>query len=405
MAHKTVRQREADIDDRLNNLGVCFLDLGSDAPPPDPAIGQAAQMNAEVGREYLDWYKQKDAADKPNRDAAIQLALDQAKTQTATAKKQNDMADETYAYTKGTFRPLEQKIATEALGYDTAARRDQEAAQAQADVGSAMDASKANLVREVESRGGDVNSGNFTASLANLGAKGAAAAAGAGNQARKNVEQIGAAKLADAANLGRGIASTNATQTALGLQAGNSSVNNAKTPLDISAQQIGQYGQAAGVAMQGNSSAGNLLLGQYNAQTNANAQAGQAGSALMGAVGTVAGGFLGGPGGAMAGKAIFSDKNMKNGVKPVKAEVSLAAVRKMPVKSWKYKEGSAADDGGQRHTGPMAQDARAALGDATAPGGKKIDLISMMGHTVNAVKALDKKVTLSLANAKRSSKA
>ncbi|MCY1178478.1 Chaperone of endosialidase [compost metagenome] len=102
---------------------------------------------------------------------------------------------------------------------------------------------------------------------------------------------------------------------------------------------------------------------------------------------------------------IFSDKHMKKDVAPTKPEMSLAAVRKMPVKSWKYKGGSAGDDGGKRHTGPMAQDARAAMGEKTAPGGKQIDLISMMGHTVNAVKALDKKVTLSLAHARRPAKA
>lgn len=390
MAHKTIRQREAAIDDRLNNLGVCCIDMGSDAPAPDPLIGQAAQQNAEVGREYLQWYKAKDAAEAPYRQDAAEIALDMARQQIATSKKQEGYADDTRAYELSTFRPLEKKIASDALGYDTAERRDSEASQAQADVGTAADAAKANMAREVTSRGGDVNSGNFTAGLSSMGVREAALKASAGNTARKNVEAIGAAKLADAANMGRNIATTNATQTQLGLQAGNSGVNNAQVPGNMSAQQTAQYGGAAGTAIQGNSSAGNMLLGQYNASNKDDGSAD-----TMKTVGQIAG----------AAAMFFSDEEMKDGVKPVKGEVSLAAVRKMPVKSWKYKKGSAGDDGGKRHTGPMAQDAQEALGDATAPGGKKIDLISMMGHTVNAVKALDKKVTLSLANAKRPAKA
>lgn len=394
---KTIRQREADIDALLEGLGVCYFDMGGDAPAPDPLIGQAAQQNAEVGREYLQWYKEKDASEAPYRKEAAQLALDQARKQIATSDKQEGYADNTRAYELSTFRPLEQKIASDALGYDTPARRDQDAAQAQAEIGAGIDAQRANIAREVESRGGDINSGNYAASLARSAVVGGSTQAAAGNQARKNVEAVGAAKLADAANLGRGIASTNATQTQLGLQAGNSGVANSLVPGNMSAQQTGQYGQAAGVAMQGNSSAGNMMLGQYNAQTGANAQAGQAGSAIMGAVGTVAGAYFGGPAGAAVGGKVGkslgdSDKNIKHDRKPVDSKISLAAIRKIPVESWKYNTGSIADDGGETHTGPMAQDVRKGLGDATAPGGKKIDLISMNGHTINAVKELDKRL-------------
>lgn len=236
-----------------------------DAPAPDPLIGQAAAANAQISKDMLDWYKEKDAADKPYRDEAIKIALDQARGQIATSKKQEGYADDTRAYELSTFRPLEQKIASNAMGYDTAARRDAEAGQAQADVGTAADAARANMTRTALSMGGDVNSGNFTAGLAGMGVREAAVQAAQGNQARKNVEAIGAAKLADAANLGRGIASSNATQTQLGLQAGNSGVNNAQVPGNISAQQGAQMAQGAGLAIQGNNSAGQLSLGQYNA--------------------------------------------------------------------------------------------------------------------------------------------
>lgn len=353
------------------------------APAPDPNIGRAAESNAAIARDTLDWYKKKDIEDKPNRDAAIKLALDQAAVQTATAKKQNDMADETYAYTKNTFRPLEQKIAADGIGYDTSERRDAESAQAQADIGSAGDAARTSIARDVASRGGDVNSGNFAASLANAGVREAAAKAGAGNQARKGVEAIGAAKLSDAANLGRGIASTNATQTQLGLQAGNSAVNNAQVPGAISQQQANMMAQGNNTAIGANSASGNLLLGQYNAQNNAKSD----NSAALGALGKLGGA-------AIASKSLwgFSDKNIKEDRKDVKPALSMAGIRKTNIESWKYKKGSVADDGGKTHTGGMAQSIRKNLGESTAPGGKVVDIISLAGHTMNALKNIDQRV-------------
>lgn len=379
MAHKTIRQREAAIDDRLNGLGICSLDLGGDSPPPpDPAIGQAAQMNAEVGREYLAWYKSKDAAEAPMRQEAGNVALDMANRQIATSKKQEGYADDTRAYELSTFRPLEQKIAADALGYDTPARREAESAQAMADVGTAGEAGRANLIREVQSRGGDVNSGNFTAGLAGMTGREAAVKAASGNQARKNVEAIAGAKLADAANLGRGIASTNATQTQLGLQAGNSGVANAQIPGQASNQQTAAYGGAAGTAIQGNSSAGNLMLGQYNAQNGATGNS----DAAMGAVGSVVGAAL---------PLIFSDKNLKKDRKKISGKASLDMVKRLPSnESWRYKKGSVADDGGKVHRGRMAQDVNRVMGDDAAPGGKMINLERMAAEGLSAIKEVAK---------------
>lgn len=404
--HKTVRQREAALDARLTGKGICTLDVGDDpVAAPDPMIGQAAMGNMQISKDMLDYYKVKDAEYKPYRDEAIQMALSQARTQAETAKKQNEYADDTRAYELNTFRPLEQKIASQALNYDTPERRETEAAQAMADVGSGVDAQRANIAREVASRGGDINSGNLAAAMARSAVSGGAVQGAAANQARKNVETVGAAKLADAANMGRGIASANATQTTLGLNAGNSAVGNAQVPGNIGAQQVQLNNGTGTAAIGGNSSAGQLMLGQYNAQTNAQAAQGDGG---LGALGNVVGQFAGSKAGSTAIAAMFSDKNMKEDRKSVKPKVSLAAMRKLPVDSWKYKKGSPGDDGGKTHVGPMAQDVNKALGEATAPNGTKVDLISLAGHVVNAVKALDKEVRdvkLALADARPRAKA
>lgn len=381
---KTIRQREADIDARLEGMGICSLDFGGDTvvQQPDPLVGQSALANSQISKDTLDWYKQKDAETAPYRDKAYQLALEQADLQNATSKKQLEMADDTYDYTKNTFRPIEQKIAADSLGWDTAARRDSESSQAMADVGTSIDAQRANAAREIESRGGDVNSGNYLAAIARGTVMAGAQQGAAGNQARKNVEAIGSAKMADAAAMGRGIAATNATQTQLGIQAGNSSLAAAQTPGNIAAQSGTLMAQGANTAIQGNSSAGNLMLGQYQATTNAQQAASSSSNAMWSGLGQL--------GGAAIMK--YSDKNMKEDIEPVDPDDALAAVEKTPVSTWRYKPESVAADGGQAHTGAMAQDLERNMGGNVAPGGKTVDIISLTGTLMASVKGLAKKV-------------
>ena len=64
-------------------------------------------------------------------------------------------------------------------------------------------------------------------------------------------------------------------------------------------------------------------------------------------------------------------------------------MKNLPVEKWKYKEGEG--DGGE-HIGPYAEDVQKSMGDRVAPGGKVIDMISMMGVNLAATKALAKQV-------------
>ena len=70
-------------------------------------------------------------------------------------------------------------------------------------------------------------------------------------------------------------------------------------------------------------------------------------------------------------------------------EQALAAIEKTPVSEWTYKDGRG--DGGT-HTGPMAQEVNKNMGEQAAPGGKKLDLITMNGVTMAGMAALSRKV-------------
>lgn len=339
---------------------------------------ELARTTAKLSEEQLAWAKEIYADTAPARARAEQRATAISDAQLASMGLQDSIARDYDQHHKTNFRPLETKIATDALAFDTPQRREAEAGQAMADVGSLADAGRETAMRELAARGVDPSSGNAAVTLSRSAIQEAAAKAAAGNAARKQVETIGAAKLADAANLGRNIASGQATQASLALNAGNASAANALASLAPSQQAQQTMHGAYGSARQGYGQAAGIYGDASKQQTAADSS----NNATMG---------------SLAGSAMMllamSDKKEKEGSKPVDTEMALSAVRKMPVKKWKYKRSSRADDGGKPHVGPMAQDVHASLGDGVAPGGEVIDLVSMNGVTLAAVQALDKKVS------------
>lgn len=349
----------------------------SDAPDMSGA-NAAAMANAELAKESLAFYKQIYAEQAPARERATNTALQVADAQLASMEQQAALSKEYADYNRETFRPVEQQVVADAMAYDTPDRREAEAGQAVADVGIQAANARQAQTRAQTRMGVNPNSGAATSMQSALSLGEAAAKAGAGNTARKNVETIGFARKMDAAGLGRNLASNSSTAASVALNAGNSATGNASVPVQQAQSAASMMGQGFSTAIQGNNSAGGLY-------TQA-AQISSQDSGLMGALGGVAGSFLGGQGFA---KMIPSDENIKEGVKPVSDEQALDAIEKTPVSSWKYKPGEG--DGGE-HVGPMAQHVQKTMGDKAAPGGKQIDLITMNGVTMAGMAALSRKV-------------
>jgi hypothetical protein len=89
-------------------------------------------------------------------------------------------------------------------------------------------------------------------------------------------------------------------------------------------------------------------------------------------------GILGGLGGAAMGMFSFSDRGMKEDIRPVRTRVS-RALRRLPISTWRYK----GDD--TRHIGPMAQDFQKQFGVGD---GKRIHLVDVMGVLLSSMKDL-----------------
>lgn len=349
--------------------------------PDMTGVNEAAKASAELGKEALAWYKAKDAEAAPMRDELGKKALEVADQQLASSKANDALAADYANYNKTTFRPLEQGIVADAESYDTPEKRQAAAESAMADVNRSTAAVGEARARTLAANG--INPGSTRAMAANDGADVAQAGqlASAAFQARKGVETTGFARKMDAASLGRGLASAQATSAQVAMSAGNSAVNNAGAPVAAANQGAATYGAGFGTAIQGQQVAGSLygkaaeIAGQDNG--------------FMGALGQL--------GGAAISK--YSDVNLKTDIEPENPDEALAEVVSTPVSNFKYDPAKLAARGiGQdevdpgESTGPMAQDVRATMGEDAAPGGQKINLVTMNGKAMAAIQALDKKI-------------
>lgn len=349
---------------------------------------QAALMQAKLSEEQLAWAKEIYKEEAPARAEAAARNREVSDAALASMRQNDAVAKDYYDYQTGTFRPLEQQIVAASQEYDTPERRAAEAEAAGADVQMQVDAQRAATLREMQRSGVNPSSGKVMALQGSMDLGAAKAKAGASNQAVRNVEQQGYARRMDAANLGRGLASSQATSANIALNAGNSAAGSANSGL--AALQSG-----TGTVMQGYAGAQSGLAGAantYGSIAQQQAAAGGSGGALFGALGNVAGQFVGSKAGSSAIASLFSDKNMKEDVEPASDEAALDAVAGTPVALWKYREDSPAADGGKQHIGPMAQDLRETAGEAVAPGGTRIDPVNSNGLLMSAVRGLNKKV-------------
>lgn len=301
---------------------------GGSAPAPDPRIGQAAIMSAQLGGEYLDFMR------------------DQSHIS-------NAWADQDRTRYKSVFEPLQDEFIADAKDYASAERQGQTARQAISDVRQQAEISKEANERSLARMGVDPRSGRYAETTRAADTATALASAGAANTARRQVQAEGRGLMADAVNLGSGFAVNPATS--LGLSNGSMS--------------SGFNG-----AMRGQQQMGNLLNTQYQQQMQQyNANQASNGS-LMSGLGSLAG----------MGLFMMSSKDAKENKRPARGV--LEAVEKMPVEQWKYKDGMG-DEG--EHIGPYAEDFKAATGRGD---GKTIPVIDAVGVTMGAVQELSEKV-------------
>jgi len=194
---------------------------------------------------------------------------------------------------------------------------------------------------------------------------------------------IATAKKQDVAGLYRNLPAASQGSYSLATNAGNSAVNNQN---QTSNQYMQGVNQGNSLIMQGQQTAVQGLGSMVNAQTSyANSGSGDA---IWGALGQV--------GGAAASQWIKSDKKVKKDIEQIDDDEALEGINKTKISKWKYDKNKVTDAeykmvDDKEHIGAMAQDLHKNLGKQVSDG-KMVDLISAVGVTMAATKALSKKV-------------
>lgn len=347
----------------------------------DKNIGRAAKKQAELAEESLAWFKSEYAATEGDRLAAQKRANEIGDFQLGQMREQDQRADELYAFDKQYTRPIQERLATEALNYDTPERRQAAAAAAAADVQMASSNQQGVLSRNLARAGVNPAAAQSVQAQQAASLQTAANTAGAMNNARTQVENTGYQRMVGAANGGAQVAGRADQAAGMAGNAGTAAIGASSAALGARTAGLGGMQTAYNSAGQMLGQSGNLYA--QNAQLKA-----QGDGAIWGALGQAAG---------MAGMYALgaSDKNIKSGTgKKADGAAALEAIEATPVDAgWTYDPAKGGpDDGGQPHTGPMAQDVAATMGEKVAPGGKAIDLISMNGVTMAAVQEVSKRL-------------
>ena len=372
------------------------------------AQSRIADGQTQLGRDQLGFNKQvySDGADA--RSSALDLSKRVGAAQLQGMQFATETAKDYDAYNKGTFRPLEQKVVGEAQGYDTPERRLQAAAAAQGDVDQSFAATQAASERDLARDGIAPGSGKAMSLMQDAMVSQAAARAGAGTTAVRNVEQQGFSRSMDAASLGRNLPSNQAVQEHVGTLAGTAATTAGMQGINAQQSGVGNVNAGYAGANSAGNSAGNLFGSVASLNNTAAAQTSSGFNQLGQAVGSLSknpaatnwmSGLFSSPA-AMPSQVDdlgigMSDKNIKTGTgKPASGKKALAQIAATPVEAgWKYDPAKGGpDDGGQPHTGPMAQTVRRTMGESMAPGGTKIDLVNMNGKLMAGMQELTKRV-------------
>ncbi|MCE7797850.1 tail fiber domain-containing protein [Sphingobium sufflavum] len=358
----------------------------SSAPSPDPQIGQAALKQAKLGEDWLAISKEQWAAENKRNDTMAELTKEVSAEQLAASRQAQEWASEDRARYKSVYQPMQDDLISSAKTWDSAERQGSVAAEARADVINNATRQAASRERTMAAAGISPTSGRYAGVERAADTGTALAAAGAENTARSAVRKEAIALKGDAVNMGNGLPSSAASSLGLGVSAGSTAAGTTAAGNAGYTQSMGVLQSGYGTAMNGYAGQASALNGLYGNQIQAWQAQQQSSGGFMSALGSIAG----------AGMSLLSSKDFKEDKAPVKGV--LAAVRKMPVEEWSYKEGIA--DGG-RHIGPYAEDFHAATGKGD---GKVIPITDALGVALGAIQELDRKVDKILPRGKSTEK-
>ncbi len=248
---------------------VMFKKGSSKAPSPDPAIGQAALKEAQLGEDWLNFAREQHKTATKRQTEQDKLANEVTRNQLDASKQAQGWATADRKRYDEVFKPLQDQFIDTAKNWDSAERQDKVAAEAKADVMNNATMARQASERNMASMGVDPTSGRY-AGVDRAGSQATAlAAAGAENTSRNAVRKEGVAMRADAVNMGNGLAVNPATSLGLSSQTGSAAMGTTSANNAQSAGLGSIMGQGYQAAMSGYGNQANILNQQYGNQLNA----------------------------------------------------------------------------------------------------------------------------------------
>lgn len=361
---------------RLFLIDLGFLtpsfDLGGDAPPPDPLIGQSALMTAQLGNKALDWYQQVYQNDiRPAQQQQQALTNQVTQQQLSDSQKASQFADQQRGLYTSVYAPEEIRAAADANNYDSNANIVRRMGIVSANTNQAFANARQQSLQQLQRYGLNPNSGAFAETNRRLASDQALAEATGRTGAAFDTMDKAIGLRAGVVNTGRGLQNTANSTLTTGTQAGSAAVAGGNQTNQVGIAGMSAAGQGFGLGIQGNQVAGNLAAQQYGIQSQA---ASQQGSALGNILGTGLGFAL-----------MKSSKQLKEKNQSMDTEGVLSKIDKLPVDRWAYKGDN------QLHVGPYAEDmhAKFGVGDGVTIGAGDSGGVALAG-----LKELNKKVDM-----------
>jgi hypothetical protein len=193
----------------------------------------------QVAREQLNFAKQQYADLRP-------IAQEIGGLQADAQRQQMAQAGDYYDYMQSTFRPVEQSLVAQAQEFNTDAYRQQMAQQASTAAARAFDQSQAMTGRSLAARGVNPASGAARGADRATSLQQAAMRTQAMTGSRQQAEQMGYARMLDAAGLGRGLAGASSAAYAGATGAGTSGMNTFMAPGNQYQAGLANAGQTYG---------------------------------------------------------------------------------------------------------------------------------------------------------------
>jgi len=214
---------------------------GGHPPKEDPNIGTAEQQQIALQKQQEDFYEQniapQELAQMKNStdaaDAATTADANLADYQLGMSKKLNDDYQQN-------FRPVVDKVASDAMDADSSAFQQGLVDQATTTAGQQYASTNAGLQRDLAVRGINPGSGSAIAAMAGSRDSEGLARAQAANQTRLAARQMGWQQAANAAGIGGGLENASGTLSGMSGQSRANGVSAAATGL-------GAVGTASGI--------------------------------------------------------------------------------------------------------------------------------------------------------------